>query len=121
VKQKTRFLPISIYNIFNSLLIISTDEGGYTGDFNQFFEDWISDKIIFGSWIKHLKEFMAAAQDPSNRILLMKYEDMKTDLSGCVQRVAQFLESPLDPSDIEAQIVPKVSGALLLCMHVCVQ
>jgi hypothetical protein len=42
------------------------DEGGYSGTFDQFFKDWISNKIIFGSWIKHLKEYLAAAADPSN-------------------------------------------------------
>lgn len=97
------------------LFFYLSDEGGYTGSFKQFFEDWISNKIIFGSWAQHLKEYLAAAEDPQSRdqVLLVRYEDMKSDLVGCVQRVAQFLQlegtSVSSRSDIESEIVPKVS------------
>jgi alcohol sulfotransferase len=84
------------------------DEGGYSGTFDQFFKDWISNKIIFGSWIKHLKEYLAAAADPSNKILLIRYEDLKKDLRGCVLQVAAFLECPLAESEIDSFILPKV-------------
>ena len=83
------------------------DEGGYTGSFEQFFEDWTSNKIIFGSWLRHLREFVTAAQEPSNRILLVRYEELQTDLAGAVRRVGRFLECPVEDGDI-ARILPKV-------------
>lgn len=93
-----------------------TGDGGYTGSFDQFFEDWISNKIVFGSWAAHLKEFLAASEEVSYRdqVLLVRYEDMKNDLAGCVQRVARFLQlkTPLSLSDIENRIVPKVGSGL---------
>jgi hypothetical protein len=90
-----------------------TDEGGYTGSFDQFFQDWISNKIIFGSWVKHLREWLAAAEEPGSRVLVVKYEDMKSDLAGTVRRVAEFLGCPVAVS-IDSRIVPKVLSLALV-------
>lgn len=85
------------------------DSGGYSGTFDQFFDDWTQNKIIFGSWINHLKEFMEAAKDPLNNILVMRYEDMKTNLGDSVLRIADFLKCPLEKEFINTHISPKVT------------
>lgn len=87
----------------------SEDQGGYTGTFDQFLKEWLSGGIPFGSWAGHLREWLAAAEDPENSdsILLVRYEDMKRDLAGAVRRVARFLQCSLSESDIDS-IIPKV-------------
>lgn len=85
------------------------DSGGFDGTFDEFFQDWLSNKIPFGSWAKHIKNWVLAARNPANRILLVSYEDMKTDLCSCLVRISDHLELTYTRDEIETIIIPKVS------------
>jgi len=107
-------------------------EGGYEGNFDTFFDDWIQGKIAFGSYIDHIMSFIpafsssqskstttttttpAAADGSSNNntdssrhrdILLISYEELVNDLATNVRRISQFLD--IDATDDElAELLP---------------
>jgi hypothetical protein len=85
------------------------DSGGFNGTFEDFFQDWMANKIPFGSWAKHVKNWVTAASNPDNRVLLVSYEDMKADLCSCLVRVADHLGLAYSREEIETTIMPKVS------------
>ena len=85
------------------------DSGTFEGNFDDFFNDWINNRIIFGSWSQHLKSWMTAASDPSNTILLVKYEDMKMNLAQQLIRISNFLDLSYDEAFLRERILPLVT------------
>lgn len=85
------------------------DSGPYEGTFDSFVKDWIDNKIIFGGWIAHLKSWITAAQNSENNILLVRYEDMKTDLAGSLKRISAYLGCRVDDEFILNRILPFVT------------
>lgn len=71
-------------------------EGGYVGDFNSFLTQWSKGEIIFGSYINHIRCWIKqinSNKDTNNQnILLIRYEDMKNDLSAEIRKMAIFLK-----------------------------
>jgi hypothetical protein len=57
--------------------------------FGEFLTDWKDGKVIYGSWLKHLEEWVS--HDEKNSILYVRYEALKRDLPRELQRIATFL------------------------------
>jgi hypothetical protein len=55
--------------------------------------------LSYGPWEQHVAGFWAQRRNPS--VLLVKYEDLKTDLSGQVARIARFLKVALTKTEFE--------------------
>jgi Sulfotransferase domain len=78
-------------------------DGGIETSFISYLKDWCDGKMLYGGWVNHIEEWMAAIresncncdrnfdQTPSSPILLIKYEDLKSDLRTSLARVAAFL------------------------------
>ena len=78
-------------------------EGGYEGDFEDFFNEWIEGKIAFGSYIDHVCSFATAFAETSDTcdVLLLSYEEMLSDLQAAVSKVARFIEADVTDDDIK--------------------
>ena len=61
----------------------------FTGTWDQFYTMFMNNKIPFGSWFDHILEWWKH-KDAEN-ILFLKYEDMKKDLRGTVETIAEFI------------------------------
>jgi hypothetical protein len=79
------------------------DDGGYEGDFEAFFQDFLEGKIAYGKWQHHLASWMPQIFNSSQKkdndeqgnpsqILLVRYEDLKKDMKEQVVRLAKFLQ-----------------------------
>ena len=66
-------------------------------DLRQFLADWSTGRLPFGSWICHLRNWLEAIEKSSN-ILLIRYEDMVTDLGNSILKIATFLDQNV-PAD----------------------
>lgn len=77
-------------------------EGGFRGDFSEFFRDWMNGDIAFGSWPDHVLSFVTAfsngddshitlAED-GREFLLLTYEEMIENLPKVVARLVEFLD-----------------------------
>ena len=69
------------------------DGGGLDVEFNAYLRDWCSGNVIYGSWLKHLEEWIPHANRhlDGRNILYVRYEDLKRDLPRELQRIATFL------------------------------
>ncbi|XP_037662931.1 sulfotransferase 1C3-like [Choloepus didactylus] len=59
----------------------------------EFFEDFMSGKLSYGSWYDHVKGWWAAKDKHS--ILYIFYEDLKRNPKRVIHKLLEFLEKPL--------------------------
>ncbi|XP_030843935.1 sulfotransferase 1C3 [Strongylocentrotus purpuratus] len=59
---------------------------------------FLSEKMIGGSWFRHVKGWWALRDQPN--VLCCKYEDFHKDLRGSIKRVADFLDRPLSDENL---------------------
>jgi len=72
----------------------------FKGDFNQFFELFLQNKVAYGSYWHNVLSYWALRHQPN--ILFLTYEDMHADLPKVVRQVAEFLGKELSDIQIEA-------------------
>ncbi|KAJ1627444.1 P-loop containing nucleoside triphosphate hydrolase protein [Pavlovales sp. CCMP2436] len=84
-------------------------DGGFTGDLTAFARDWLAGDLAFGAWAPHVEAWLsAAARD--GRILLVHFEDLKTDLSAQLQRICAHLALEVTEAELAA-VLPRLSFA----------
>ena len=112
----------------------SVEDGGWQAGWDAFFDAWIEGSIAFGSWFDHLEswrdapatrffsrpgpaggipETAATKEDENERaaagdcqVLVIRYEDMKTDLRGVARAVANHVDPsrPLREHELDAVV-----------------
>ena len=60
----------------------------YKGTFDTFFESFVRGRVGYGSWFQHVAEWERHAQD--GNVLFLRYEDLATDLSHWLPKIAGF-------------------------------
>ncbi|KAL0894133.1 hypothetical protein ABMA27_014170 [Loxostege sticticalis] len=73
--------------------------GGFTGDFEQFWESFHKDMLDWTPYFEHLKEAWDKRNHPN--MLFIFYEDLLKDLPEAVRRVAKFLNKPVNDEQLE--------------------
>ncbi|GAB5035175.1 sulfotransferase 6b1-like [Nannochloropsis oceanica] len=105
-----RDVCVSFYHHLKSM---ASDDGGYQGEFADFFEEWIEGRLPYGRWMDHVVSWLAREggregeeeeeegkrkEHDSNyekegerkgRVLVVRYEDLKKDLMGGLKRIAK--------------------------------
>lgn len=70
--------------------------------------DWLSlytaGDVYCGDWFKHVQAFHGLAKEKPERLLFLKYEELKMDLGAQIQRIADFLSVPLTPEAKETTL-----------------
>lgn len=74
--------------------------------FSDFFDMFKEEKLVFGNWFDHVSSWYP--NEGHDNFLFIKYEDMKSDHYGSVEKVAKFLDKDLSPEQV-AQIVDYTS------------
>jgi hypothetical protein len=94
-------------------------EGGFAGDFDEFFRDWLKGEIAFGTWDDHVLSYVTAFAsghdkivklDDGREFLLLTYEEMIEDLPKVVDSIVDFLELDV-PSQRRRDLLPTFSFA----------
>jgi hypothetical protein len=73
---------------------------GYEGTWEEHFQEFLHGDVGFGPYFDHILPWWQASQK-DERILFMKYEDMKHDHAGSVARIASFLDLQANPGLID--------------------
>ena len=76
---------------------------GYEGTWEEHFQLFLTGDVGFGPYFDHVLPWWQASQK-EQRILFMKYEDMKHDHAGSVLRLASFLDLQADPQLIDTVV-----------------
>ena len=66
---------------------------GFTGSFDEFFAAFVEDRVPYGPLSKFYKEVDQMSHDPDGekRMLVLRYEDLKSDFAGQIERLCTFL------------------------------
>jgi hypothetical protein len=67
----------------------------YEGTFAEFFERFLCGKVEFGSWFEHVRAWWVHRNDAN--VLFLTYEELSSDLDGCLRKIATFLKIELPP------------------------
>ncbi|XP_068919856.1 sulfotransferase 1A1-like isoform X4 [Petaurus breviceps papuanus] len=76
------------------------------GTWEDFLETFMTEKVSYGSWYQHVKEWWELRKQYP--LLYLFYEDMKKDPKREIQKITEFVGQPL-PEDILDQIVQQTS------------
>lgn len=71
---------------------------GWDGDIHGFFWSWLAEGLHF----QHVASFWERRHDP--RVLLVHFNDLRTDLAGEMRRIAEFLAIDVPEADWEAVV-----------------
>lgn len=77
-------------------------DGVPVDNIKQFMTDWCGGTLPYGSWIQHLRCWMTKINEQENsNTLLVRYEDLKNDLSSAITRISKFLDHEITDSRLE--------------------
>ncbi|XP_076365592.1 sulfotransferase 1B1-like isoform X2 [Tachypleus tridentatus] len=80
---------------------ISTFLGNYTGSWNDFLTLFLQGHLVYGSWFDHVLSYWKYHQQHPDKVLFISYEELKVDLEGMIERIANFLDRSLRPEAIK--------------------
>ncbi|XP_063902961.1 luciferin sulfotransferase-like [Zophobas morio] len=72
---------------------------GFTGTFEEFSKLFLFDKVNYGPYYKHVLQFWELRHKPN--IFFVTYEEMKNDITGIIQKVADFLGKTVSKEDVK--------------------
>jgi hypothetical protein len=64
---------------------------GFDLSFNQFFEEFMSGKVWPGVWDSNVESWIENQKNIKNGFLLLRYEDLLSNITGEVRRILEFL------------------------------
>jgi hypothetical protein len=85
-------VAVSYYHLYRSHL-------GFEGSFSDFFERFISGRVQYKSWFKHVAGWQARRGRPD--VLFVSYEDMLASLGSVVGEVAGFCGLEIDEARLD--------------------
>uniref|UniRef100_UPI00358E3E75 sulfotransferase 4A1-like n=1 Tax=Myxine glutinosa TaxID=7769 RepID=UPI00358E3E75 len=88
-------LVVSYYHFHRSLRSMR-----YRGTFPDFCHRFLTDKLGYGSWFKHVSEFWKHKQD--SNILFLKHEDFHKNLDGVISALSTFLSVSYTQEQMDA-------------------
>lgn len=60
--------------------------GPFTGTWDEYFELWKNDELLYGNWLDSIKSYIKARNHPN--VILVTYEELKEDTYKHVKRIA---------------------------------
>jgi hypothetical protein len=87
VVRDGRDVAVSYYYFYRAM-------NGFRGTFDAFFQRFMRGKTNHGSWFDHVAGWCENKR--SLNVLLLRYEDFRRDLEGCIRRIAAFCELKVD-------------------------
>lgn len=73
-------------------------------DFNQFFDDFISGKLKYGSWIDHVEGWGNLANKFPQNVMIVRYDELKNDTYSVFSDILDFVGMNFSPEIIREAI-----------------
>ena len=80
---------------------IGVTNGKYKNSFTTFANDFLQGKVAYGHYYKHLLGFYRLWQQNQDKILFLRYEDLKRDLRSNVAKIVEFVGRQLSDEQID--------------------
>ncbi|ESW05663.1 hypothetical protein PHAVU_011G199100 [Phaseolus vulgaris] len=76
--------------------------------FEEAFEKYCNGITVFGPWWSHMLGYWKESIDRPNKVLFLKYEDLKEDTVFHVKRIAEFLDSPITREGVSNTVIENI-------------
>jgi hypothetical protein len=93
VVRNPKDVAVSFYHFHRSHKLL----GFYKGTWDDFFDCFLSGQVIYGSWLDHTSGWLEHVPQGAGNMLVLRYEDMRQDLTAQIQSVSTFLHRALSP------------------------
>ncbi|GFU06893.1 hypothetical protein NPIL_304251 [Nephila pilipes] len=94
IMRNPKDVVVSYYHFVRMMTV-----SDYSGNFENFFQDFISDKVPYGPAWKHYQEMWDHRNDAN--ILILFYEDFHKDIRGSIKKIANFLNRNVTDEEID--------------------
>jgi hypothetical protein len=98
VMRNPKDVAVSFYHFHRSHRLL----GFYKGTWDEFFECFISGRVIYGSLFDHVSGWLPHVRQNNGNMLLLSYEQMQEDLPTQIRRTGAFLRTALSPQAVAA-------------------
>ncbi|XP_038066030.1 sulfotransferase 1E1-like [Patiria miniata] len=89
-----------VVSYFYFLKMMNPTPDSLNESFGEFFDRMLTGSAFYGPWWDHYLYFWEKRKEPN--ILLLRYEDMKRDLRGNVEKISRFLCKNLPAEKLDA-------------------
>jgi hypothetical protein len=89
---------------------MAPEDGGFAGALPAFIDAWLAGVLAFGAWRAHVEAWLDAVAAGDDRILLVRYEELKTQPVRELERIASHLGLRL-PAPLAQRVLSRVDFA----------
>ncbi|GFQ88926.1 sulfotransferase 1E1 [Trichonephila clavata] len=93
IMRNPKDVMVSYYHFVRMMTV-----SDYSGHFESFFREFLSDKVPYGPIWKHYQEMWDHRNEAN--ILILFYEDLHKDIQGTIKKVATFLDRDVSDEEI---------------------
>lgn len=97
VARNPKDVVVSLFHFLQAHKVLPPDV-----KWGDFLSMYMKGDVGYGSWFDHVLGWWAHKDDPN--VLFLKYEDMKKDLNGSVQKIATFIGCTVNKEQLEAVV-----------------
>mmetsp|Transcript_30617 Transcript_30617/g.72223 ORF Transcript_30617/g.72223 Transcript_30617/m.72223 type:complete len:356 (+) Transcript_30617:232-1299(+) len=69
---------------------------GFEDGWDTFVQDWLDGNVENGNWFDHVASWYARSKRTDTDVLLVRYEDLKTNTEPTIHRIAEFVNTPVN-------------------------
>ncbi|XP_010677300.3 cytosolic sulfotransferase 5-like [Beta vulgaris subsp. vulgaris] len=92
----------------NLIKRITGDEDYQPPDIQDFFEEFCQGTIFCGPFFEHVLGYWKQSLEEPNKILFLKYEDLKENPSFYLKKIAEFIGMPFSPQEEEEGVIKQI-------------
>ncbi|GFY73932.1 sulfotransferase 1E1 [Trichonephila inaurata madagascariensis] len=93
IMRNPKDVVVSYYHFVRMMTV-----SDYSGNFENFFQEFLSDKVPYGPLWKHYQEMWDHLNEAN--ILILFYEDLHKDIQGAIKKIATFLDRDVSDEEI---------------------
>ncbi|KAL9234316.1 hypothetical protein vseg_009200 [Gypsophila vaccaria] len=99
---------VSGWYFFTSALKKSKGEDFEGFNLEEYVEDFILGKVVHGPYFEHVVEYWKESIERPNKVLFLKYEDLKGDPTHELKKLAQFVGVPFTPKEESEGVIKDI-------------
>ncbi|KMT20765.1 hypothetical protein BVRB_1g007330 [Beta vulgaris subsp. vulgaris] len=99
---------VSRYYFIPQYAKITKEDDLVPNGFENFFEDYFDGKCLFGPFFEHVLEYWKLSLEQPNKVLFLKYEDLKDDPTYQLKRVAEFIGMPFSIQEESEGVIKQI-------------
>jgi len=95
---------VSAWEFFSKMKLVSSP----ALTFEEAFEKYCDGIMGFGPWWSHMLSYWKESIATPNKVLFLKYEDLKEDTVFHVKRIVEFLDSPITQGEDSTAVIENI-------------